>query len=595
MLTQTDVNGNVTSFDYINQRTNAIDPFGRVGVVTGPAVSSSSDSAGNFTTLVNQQRKVVTRYFDGIGQPNNAGQVEVWTDLKQQGDGLLKTRATNDQLGRPVKTEISENGSTYSISSQTAFQQMGRITFSSNPTRNTGESTDGWTRATSDDLGRVIEVATFSGPTQPPATGTPSNWTGSVGTAYNAEQTTVTDQAGKKRRSFVDGLGRLKQVDELLETGALYASTTYSYDALGNLTFVNQGAQQRQFVYDSLSRLRQAYNPEQVNASGLKIATLYQYDDASNLMLKTNPNSTTLGFTYDGLNRVTTKTLSTGGVWSYAYDVGTNYKSRMVSEVLQGTTDGNYYDGYDAAGRVTASHQVTTAGGSAQSYSLSYKYDLARNLTSQTYPSNKEYRTNYDNAGRVSGVSRYNTGVFDKSYGSQFSYSAHGAVSAMTLGNNLIEKTAYNERLQPTQIKLGTPGSPSSALQLDYTYNTTGQANNNGNVRTQTITAAVGDKKPGPPITVTIDPSNSSDIGKDPARVMAHELGGHTSEAVDLAMRPSPGDPKGEYGPGRNITEYFGKRETASEAAEKAAGKLPDKPTPEAIKAVEEILKRREQ
>jgi RHS repeat-associated protein len=106
---------------------------------------------------------------------------------------------------------------------------------------------------------------------------------------------------------------------------------------------------------------------------------------------------------------------------------------------------------------------------------------------------------------------------------------------------------------------------------------------------------AVGDKKPGPAITVDIDPSNSSDIGKDPARVMAHELGGHTSEAVDLAMRPTPGDPKGEYGPGRNITEYFGKGETASEAAEKAAGKLPDKPTPEAIKAVEEILKRREQ
>lgn len=105
---------------------------------------------------------------------------------------------------------------------------------------------------------------------------------------------------------------------------------------------------------------------------------------------------------------------------------------------------------------------------------------------------------------------------------------------------------------------------------------------------------AVGDKKPGVPIIVTIDASNSSDVGKDPARVMAHELGGHTSEAVNLAMRPSPGDPAGEYGPGRDITELNLKDESASEAAEKAAGKLPDKPSPEAIKAVEEILKRRE-
>jgi len=87
-------------------------------------------------------------------------------------------------------------------------------------------------------------------------------------------------------------------------------------------------------------------------------------------------------YEYDGLNRVRTKTLSSGGLWVYTYDVGTNYKGRMVSEVLQGSTDGYYYDGYDAAGRVTSSHQITTAAGAAQSYSMSYKYDLAGNLTS---------------------------------------------------------------------------------------------------------------------------------------------------------------------------------------------------------------------
>ena len=133
--------------------------------------------------------------------------------------------------------------------------------------------------------------------------------------------------------------------------------------------------------------------------------------------------------------------------------------------------------------------QITTAASAAQSYSMSYKYDLAGNLTSQTYPSNKEYRTNYDNAGLVASVSRYNTGVFDKTYASQFSYASHGAVAAMTLGNNLVDKTEFNGRLQPTFIKLGTIGNPTSVLQLGYTYNTVGQANNNGNVLTQTITA----------------------------------------------------------------------------------------------------------
>jgi YD repeat-containing protein len=84
--------------------------------------------------------------------------------------------------------------------------------------------------------GRVTEVATFSGgpASPPPDTGTNANWTGSVITTYNGEVTTVRDQAGKQRRSTTDGLGRLKSVEELYETGALYATTSYSYDARGN-------------------------------------------------------------------------------------------------------------------------------------------------------------------------------------------------------------------------------------------------------------------------------------------------------------------------------------------------------------------------
>ena len=100
-------------------------------------------------------------------------------------------------------------------------------------------------------------------------------------------------------------------------------------------------------------------------------------------------------------------------------------------------------------GRVTADRQITTSR-TANSYSMSYGYDLAGNLTSQTYPSGKEYRTSYDNAGRVDGVSRYISSVLDKTYASGFSYMPHGAAGSMTLGNNLIEKTTFNGRLQPT-------------------------------------------------------------------------------------------------------------------------------------------------
>jgi uncharacterized protein RhaS with RHS repeats len=66
----------------------------------------------------------------------------------------------------------------------------------------------------------------------------------------------VTDQAGYQRRSRSDALGRLMEVIEPdAMSGALSLSTTYEYDARGNLLTVTQGQQTRTFHYDSLSRL----------------------------------------------------------------------------------------------------------------------------------------------------------------------------------------------------------------------------------------------------------------------------------------------------------------------------------------------------
>src|SRR6185295_5151990 len=130
---------------------------------------------------------------------------------------------THDKLGRVTKVESSENGTSYSISSQTSYKNdpvsKVSITKSSNPTRGDGAPTDGWTRTTKDDLGRVIEVATFSGSAQPPDAGCVTNCTGTVTTSYISEYTTVTDQAGKQRRSRVDALGRLVRVDEPTTSG----------------------------------------------------------------------------------------------------------------------------------------------------------------------------------------------------------------------------------------------------------------------------------------------------------------------------------------------------------------------------------------
>src|SRR6185369_5774650 len=143
----------------------------------------------------NQRRLVTTTYLD------SARQVIVAADLNAENDKLLKTRTTVDMLGRPVLSESTEDGTNYTISTRNAYLNMGQVTLTSTPMRSTSAATDSWTRVTKDNAGRVTEVATFAGATQPAWSGTAGTFTGAVTTKYSANFTTVTDQAGKVRRS----------------------------------------------------------------------------------------------------------------------------------------------------------------------------------------------------------------------------------------------------------------------------------------------------------------------------------------------------------------------------------------------------------
>ena len=111
-------------------------------------------------------------------------------------------------------------------------------------------------------------------------------------------------------------------------------------------------------------------------------------------------------------------------------------------------------------------------------------------MIKENYPSGRQVLTEYDSVGRVAGVKNgglYYAGAPPTDSANRIQYAPHGAISAMKMGNGKWEHTNFNSRLQPTQIGLGTSGTDSSLLRLDYTYNTTGQTNNNGNMLSQRI------------------------------------------------------------------------------------------------------------
>jgi RHS repeat-associated protein len=324
---------------------------------------------------------------------------------------------------------------------------------------------------------------------------------GSISTTdYSNNTVTSTDPASKKRSATGDGLGRMLTVVENPGGSPSY-TTTYLYDLLNNLRKVTQGSQTRFFYYDALSRLRREKNPEQSTNTSLSALTdpvtqnaqwsvEYAYDPDNNLTRKTDPRNLSININYDTLDRPITRTYSdsTTPPVDYIYDGArvtngiANSKGRMTSVLTSSPFASSYtYDSFDEMGRVL--HTAETVE-SNPAYAMSYQYNLAGALTSETYPSNKTYATSYDIAGRIAGV----TGPNNKVYADSFSYAPHGGMAQMRLGNGLWEHANFNNRLQPIEIGSGSGQTGTASvdrLKLNFDYGTT---DNNGNVKSQTIT-----------------------------------------------------------------------------------------------------------
>jgi RHS repeat-associated protein len=512
VTSRTDPNGQVTTISYTNQLLGTVDPFGRPGITRAPEITIGGTNHGQRTT---------TTYID------SARQVIVAIDWNVEGDQLLKTRTTTDASGRPVLTEQTEDGANYTISVKNAYLDSGRVTLSSGPMRATAAVTDGWTRVTKDSGGRVIEVAAFGGATQPAWTGTSGVYNGAVTTAYDANFTTVTDQAGKVRRSMLDALGRLLRVDEPDDTNNLGSTaspvlpTNYTYDVLSNLTAVTQGSQTRTFTYDSLSHLRTAVNPESGTVS-------HQYDDNGNLVVKTDARGVSTHFAYDSINRLTRRwyngsnllTATTHNSPALPAGVGATDEAklyydtqslpvgaptytrgsaigRLVAETYGTGSNGDYY-AYDVLGRATLKIQQT----GTVNYQMSSAYNLSGTVGTLTYPSGHTVTHTYDQAGRLTALSGNLGDGSTRTYSTGILYSALGGMVKEQLGTTtpVYNKLFYNSRGQLAEIRTGTsytgPGDTTfdrGAIINSYSNLCTGvcsgssMSDNNGNLIKQDI------------------------------------------------------------------------------------------------------------
>jgi len=464
ITTFTDPNRVNTTYDY----TDSLDRLKTIVRASGTTIASQSTFNYDDTALTVVARSdldagrslVTTTYFDGLGRVKE-------TD-RSEDSGIIITKTNYDALGRVYQV--------------------------SNPYRS-GSAV--WTATTYDALGRPSTV------TAPDNSIT--NYT------YSDDQTTVSDPSSKVRKNTTDSFGRLVQVVE--DPSGKNYQTGYAYDVLDNLVKVCQngtlsgttctGGLDRTFLYDGLSRLTSAANPE---TGGDPKPVTYTYDPNSNLVMKKETASggritcygslsgSTCTSGYDALNRPSGKSYNDGTLSvSYTYDAHvqtppsgvTSYPNGRLTAVSSGSQQ-TTYDAFDALGRVTYSTQkigsTPYSFGGTSSAAPGYTYNLAGALTAIRYPSGRVVNYNYDLAGRVNEVVNYTSST------TKVGYAPHGAVSSLTLANGTTETTNFNNRLQVYSMAATGTGV---SLSLGYSYcadYSSSCTTNNGNVFQQTIT-----------------------------------------------------------------------------------------------------------
>jgi len=439
-------------------------------------LNSSIDENGLTTTFAydNMFRLIQMNSPDG-GQTSFAYAVtapfKVTATRKVSATQNLVRTAVLDGLARVKQTQLNSDpqGAVYM---DATYDGLGRKATVSNPYRSTADLTYGITSLTYDALGRTAKVI-------PPDGTVPSN---NLTTVYSDNCTTVADQAGKKRKSCVDGLGRLIAVWEPDAAGSLVYETDYQYDTLDNLTRVDQKGntadstqwRTRTFTYNSLSQLLTATNPESGTIS-------YTYDADGNLLTKADARSITSTFGYDPLHRLTGKTYSNADpAISYFYDQasynGLTIANRIGRRTGMSDAAGAEAWSYDAMGRVLTGRRTTNG----LSKNTSYTYNLDGSVGTVTYPSGRVIAYSYNAAARpLSAVDSANA----INYALSASYAPQGALSSLLLGQSgtfggINLNQSFNSRLQPLNIRAWSTSG--TVLDLSYGFNL-GTANN-GNV-----------------------------------------------------------------------------------------------------------------
>jgi YD repeat-containing protein len=416
-----DVNGNTTTFQYDASLRNAgqSNPDGG-----GTQITYSSGAGTSVTTSQKLDSRSITSVLvhDGIGR-----------------------KQTIQNLSDP-------NGT---VSVDYTYAPLGGVASVSNPHYGSGGSS--FTTYKYDALAR-------------PTLTTDSDGVSTRQQMYSGNIVYAVDESNNAKVMSYDSLGRLTSVTENAYHNG--PTTSYTYDALNNLTHVNQaGSQTRSFTYNGRSQLLTASNPEtgticygQASSGGCANG----YDANGNLVAKTDARGVITIYGYDALNRMVVRKVSGGDVTNqsscYVYgssaNVATLGVNRLIAEWTQsadcpsgstsipstGPLTSRSITSYDPMGRAREEVRCVLTHCNS-STPQSYSYDLVGDLTSYNDGRGvSSFTQSFDAAGRLQTVQR-SLGGTQTPVLNILGYDPAGWNNAV-LGTVLTEKRTFDNRMR---------------------------------------------------------------------------------------------------------------------------------------------------
>jgi RHS repeat-associated protein len=507
----------------------------KIGTYTEGYYLGSGASA--ITTDYNSQ-SVSSHYQDGLGRQTeelepigwklatytSAAQLDLYTAVGDTSPSTAcascqHTQGNLDSWGR-MASQILVNNPIGPVEVDDSYDSAGRLSTQSHPYSGSGDPNhvsevlgyDAYSRQVSTTHPDGQSQQTGYGPNVGNLGGLSSQQGAASAYGYGYPQISQ-DESGNVRQQWVDGFGRIIEVDEPSSSGGLTSSpfvTNYLYDAGGRLTRVIQGVQSRIFTYDGLGRKISENTPEGgiVTFSYTTSSGTLCSGDPSNVCTRTDARGVVSTYTYDHGNRLTgvaytiptgkniaamanvcTTSNGTAANVCYYYDQGgaAAYAIGRLTSMVDTTGSESY--NYDPDGRQTRLTKIINS----QTFTIGYQYDAGGDLTQISYPSGRVVQQAYNQVGQLCQIAPSATNCTPGSsyYAANFSYNSPGNLTGFNYGNGLTGAFYYSpDRMQLTYLAYKKGTSTYFNLQYAYEQNSAysppcphGTAHNNGSVQ----------------------------------------------------------------------------------------------------------------